>query len=387
VKVVDVIDKLHQFKIFAELDPAGLEAVAQIARVQEYGTGEQVMVEEAEADNLYLIVSGSTVVKMRTPEGREILIDEVGPGQFLGWSAVVPPHVYIATATATEPTEVIVVPGQELRRLFEADRYIGYKVTKGIGEVMSRRFGKAIGRYDVDELRRFNIFAELDRQELDAIGRIAHVREYDTGEKLTTEGTVADQLYLFLKGRAVVKVRSPEGQEVLIDQVAPGELLGWSAAMEPHVYTASSWTVEPSEVIVIPGRDLRELCEANKHIGYEVAKGIGEVISRRFGQAIGRHGDMRPKDLRAFGGEERVIWDDGQLQLTTEAVLIGMGSDSPDVIPLEAVFDVEVEADHVVFRAHGGDVRSPQVDDPERLASLVRDELLRTRQAHRRRGY
>lgn len=251
---------------------------------------------------------------------------------------------------------------------------------------MSKRFGHALGRYSSEDLHRFKIFAELNREDLDAVAKIAYVQEYPAGQELTTEGTEADRLFLFVRGKAAVKARSPEGVQVLIDQVSPGELLGWSAAVDPpQVYTASSWTTEPSEVIVVPGPALRKLCETNKHIGYAVAKGIGEVISRRFGQAIGRHGDLRQKDLRAFSGEERLIWDNGELQLTTEAILIGMDGDSPDVIPLEAVLDVEVSEDRVIFRVHGGDVVSPSLDRADQLAALVRDEMLRTRYAHRRR--
>jgi hypothetical protein len=107
-------------------------------------------------------------------------------------------------------------------------------------------------------------------------------------------------------------------------------------------------------------------------------------MSRRFGRAIGSHGDLVTKDLRAFGGKERVIWEGGEVQLTTEAVLIGMDGDSPEVIPLEAIFDAEVAGDCVMFRAHGGDVCSPPVDDPERLAALTQDAVRRSRYAQRR---
>ena len=68
--------------------------------------------------------------------------------------------------------------------------------------------------------------------------------------------------------------------------------------MEPHVYTASAWTTEPSEVVVVHGAELRELCETNKHIGYQVAKGIGEVMSRRFDEALGGRSE---KTVRASG--------------------------------------------------------------------------------------
>jgi len=239
----------------------------------------------------------------------------------------------------------------------------------------------------IEALRQFKIFADLEEEDFEAIGKISHVREFETAEKLTTEGAPADNLYLFLKGKAAVKVRGADGRQIQIDELGPGEMLGWAAVVEPHLYTASAWTTRRSEVIVVDGRHLRELCEQNKRVGYEVAKGIGEVISKRFGQAFGERAELHEKDLRAFGGGERVIWDNGELQLTTRAVLIGMEGGSPEVLPLEAVYDVEVQGDSVVFHAHGGDVSSPPVDDPERLAALAADEMRRTRYARRRKDY
>jgi len=380
------IDQLRRFKIFAELDVSELEAISQIVYVQQFPVGEQVMTEGAEADRLYLFQEGKAAVKVLSPEGQQVLIDEVGPGELLGWGAVMEPHVYAASAWTTEPSELVVVPGDRLRELCETNERLGYQVIKGVGEVMSRRFGQTVAGHGVAELHQFKIFADLDLAELDSIARVAHIQEFEAGEELITEGAPAERLYLFLNGKAAVKVRS-EGRLVVIDELGPGEVLGWAALMRPNVYTASAWTTEPSELIVVPADRLRELCESNKRMGYRVGKGIGEVINRRFGHAIGMRGGLLEKDLRAFSGEERVIWDNGELQLTTEAVLIGMDSDSPDVIPLETIFDVEIRGDSVVFHVHGGDVCSPPVDDPEQLAALTHDAMLRTRYAHRRRGY
>jgi CRP-like cAMP-binding protein len=381
------IDELRQFKIFAELDVADLDSIARLAYVREFEPGEELITEGAPAEQLYLFLSGKAVVKVCGADGRQIPIDELGPGQVLGWGAVMEPHIYTASAWTVEPSELIIVKGKDLRDLCDANKHLGYLVCKGIGEVMSTRFGQAVRGHGIDELHQFKIFGELDFADLDAIGRIAQIREVGAGEVLIAEGEPADELYLFLGGKAAVKVCDPDGRQVLIDEIGPGEVLGWSAAVEPYLYTASAWTSEPCELIVVNGQRLRQLCETNKRLGYQVTKGIGEIISRRFGRAVGARGNLQEKDLRAFGGEERVVWDDGRLQLTTEAVLIGMGSDSPDVIPLEAVYDVDVENGCVVFRVHGGDIRSHPLEDPAQLAALVRDEMLRTRYAQRRKDY
>jgi hypothetical protein len=157
--------------------------------------------------------------------------------------------------------------------------------------------------------------------------------------------------------------------------------------MEPYVYTASSWAIEPCEAIVVNGDGLRDLCTANRPLGYQVTKGVGEIISRRFGRVFGVRGDLRAKDERAFAGPERIVWENGELQLTTQAVLIGMETGSPDVIPIETLLDVEVEGDRVIFRLHDGDVNSPPLDDARHVAALTRDEMTRTRYAQRRKDY
>ncbi len=359
----------------------------QISLIQEFEPGEELTTEGAPAESLYLFLKGKAAVKVRSPQGRQVLIDELGPGEMLGWGAVMAPHIYTASAWTVEPSELIVVDGKRLRDLCDASEQMGYKVVKGVGEVMSKRFGHAVGGHGIAQLHQFEVLAGLDMAQLDAIGRISYVRDFDPGEELITEGGAADKFYLVLKGKVEVKVRSPEGRQVLIDELGPGEMLGWGAVMEPHVHSASAWTAEPSELVVVNGDSLRELCERDKHLGYQVVRSIGEVISKRFGQAFGEHAELREKDLRAFSGEERVIWESGELQLTTRAVLIGMGGDSPEVLPLEAVYDVEVRDDTVVFHAHGGDVTSPPVDEPERLAALASDEMRRTRYARRRKDF
>ncbi|MBC7292902.1 MAG: cyclic nucleotide-binding domain-containing protein, partial [Thermoleophilia bacterium] len=75
--------------------------------------------------------------------------------------------------------------------------------------------------------------------------------------------------------------RGPAGKEVTVDEVGPGDVVGWSTVTGPYVYTATAVTAERSRVIVLRGTKLREILEINNHIGYRVLKGIGNVVARR----------------------------------------------------------------------------------------------------------
>lgn len=237
---------------------------------------------------------------------------------------------------------------------------------------------------NVSELRRFRILDDLSQDELEAIAQIATVQTFPERATLTREGLEANRLYLLLEGKVLITVESPDGREGVLDEVMPGEEVGWSAVVAPYRYTATSHTTETSRAIVLEGADLRRLFETSHHMGYSVVKNAGHVISRRYGQAIGEWGELREKDLRAFRGGERTVWEGSGMRLTTEAVLFETDSDRPDVVPLEAVYDVEVDGDYLVMHAKGGDVRSARLENAEELASLVRDELRRARLAYRR---
>ena len=237
-----------------------------------------------------------------------------------------------------------------------------------------------------DRLGEFGIFAELDSAELAAVAGVSRVEDFDAGATLTEEGAEAKHLYLFLKGKATVMVRYPDGDSGVLDEVSAGDELGWSAVTKPYRYTATARATEPVQAIVIDGVDLRRLAEQNHHLAYGISQGAIAIVARRYGRAIGGQQDLREKDLRAFGGEERVIWDNGEIQLTTEAVLFEAHTDSPDVVPLEAINEVTVEDGHVVLRATAGDVRSSRLDAAEELAALIWDETRRIRLPYRRVG-
>ena len=108
------------------------------------------------------------------------------------------------------------------------------------------------------------------------------------------------------------------------------------------------------------------------------------ALCAQCGKPLGEYGDLQPKDLRAFSGKERTIWENDELRLTTEAVLIGMHTDAPDVLPLEAIYDVRVQEGCVVLKVKDGDDHYCILNEPEKLATLIREQMLRPRYAHRR---
>jgi CRP/FNR family transcriptional regulator, cyclic AMP receptor protein len=96
----------------------------------------------APADRIYLIVRGR--IKLTLPmqvRGREqeVLVEERGPGQTVGWSALIPPYRFTLTATAPLETEVRALSREALREHFAASPEAGYAVSLNLAAVIGQR--------------------------------------------------------------------------------------------------------------------------------------------------------------------------------------------------------------------------------------------------------
>lgn len=108
-----------------------------------------------------------------------------------------------------------------------------------------------------------------------------------------------------------------------------------------------------------------------------------ETFCRQCGAAL-TGGHLQQSGIQAGTTEERVLWEKGDIQLTTHAVLIGMSSDSPDVVPLDTIYEVVQEENCIILRVKDGDDQQCFLEDPTELARLLQDHMDRPRHAHDR---
>ena len=85
------------------------------------------------------------------------------------------------------------------------------------------------------------------------------------------EGELADRFYLIETGKVIL-----ESSDGLGDS-----LLGWSWMFPPHTWNFTARAVEPITAIFFPGTTLREYCERDHSLGYELLKRMSLVMNRR----------------------------------------------------------------------------------------------------------
>jgi CRP/FNR family transcriptional regulator, cyclic AMP receptor protein len=120
--------------LFRGLPPATLDRIAALATQRGHRRGEIVFSAGDPGDALYGVVSGRIRISAGTAEGREIFLNVMEPGDTFGEIALLDGGTRTATATATEPTELVSIRREPLFELLEREPKAALELLRLCGE-------------------------------------------------------------------------------------------------------------------------------------------------------------------------------------------------------------------------------------------------------------
>lgn len=132
----------HALELLAGVAPAHVEAISALGHASTLRTGDTLFRLGEVADSLIVIDRGRVALTLPMQvrdHDEDILIEERGPGQTVGWSALIPPHRYTLTASALIETDVLALPRAALLDYFSAHPAVGYAVTRNVASVVGQR--------------------------------------------------------------------------------------------------------------------------------------------------------------------------------------------------------------------------------------------------------
>ncbi len=136
---------ISQCNLFADLSKEQLGNFASLCEEVTCPEGEMVFCEGAWGKRLFLFLEGMVVLQTLLAPGPESITLAVinQPYQVFGWSAVVPPHYYTATAFCHANSRLLALNGKEFLHELEKDPVAGLKIMQRIAEVISVRLRKS----------------------------------------------------------------------------------------------------------------------------------------------------------------------------------------------------------------------------------------------------
>jgi len=107
-------------------------------------------------------------------------------------------------------------------------------------------------------------------------------------EVIFREGDPANRFYLLREGQVALEAPPEEGDSFLIQVVGAGDVLGWSWMFPPFYWHFTARALAPTDAIFFYGTRLREECEQNPALGYDLVKRVAQVLLERL-QFTRRH--------------------------------------------------------------------------------------------------
>lgn len=130
---------LEQLRFTSVFPSAVLDQLAAESTIQRLSAGAAVFREGGRHDNLYLVRSGKLGLDMNVPGRGAVRILTLGPGEMVGWSALLDDGRMTASAVALEDTEVVFLPSRKLQALCESNHEFGYHLMRRMADALSKR--------------------------------------------------------------------------------------------------------------------------------------------------------------------------------------------------------------------------------------------------------
>ena len=151
----------RKLPLFADLDDRELASIVAVAKTRRYAKDDVIFHADESGDVFCLIRGGQVKVTMISPEGKEIILSLLGPGDFFGEMALLDDEPRSATVIATEPLDLVTIWRSDFLQILAEN----FTITRKVLAEISRRLRSASNR--IESLATMDVYGRLARFFLD----------------------------------------------------------------------------------------------------------------------------------------------------------------------------------------------------------------------------
>ncbi len=138
----------------------------------------------------------------------------------------------------------------------------------------------------ISVLKEFVFCKEFNDDQLNKLADLASEESFLAGTQMYQNGDPARSLFLVQEGKIVLFIDNYMGphkppMQVTVDMITKGESMGWSAVVEPYVYTLGALCIDDTKVIAFDAVGLKKLMDEDNNLGFKVMQVVARVISTR----------------------------------------------------------------------------------------------------------
>ncbi len=128
-------DRLRKVDFLQGLAEEELRSIAHFFEEENVGAGVSLRQEGARAERLYVLEQGT--ISISSKNSRQYDIDT--PGKTVGWSFLVPPFLYTASAVTTAPSKLLAIKSRDFYDFIHNASQMEVKVLSNMTQVIASR--------------------------------------------------------------------------------------------------------------------------------------------------------------------------------------------------------------------------------------------------------
>ncbi|MBI5190507.1 MAG: cyclic nucleotide-binding domain-containing protein [Nitrospirae bacterium] len=133
------VETLKNLDVFGGLTEFEMMEVARVCDTHDYPAGSMVFRENDDADKLYVLLEGRVAIQFELGRHQDAVVHTATGGQAFGWSALVQPYRFTASARCMDDSKILTVDREGLRGLLAEDCHIGFIIMEKLAELISGR--------------------------------------------------------------------------------------------------------------------------------------------------------------------------------------------------------------------------------------------------------
>lgn len=189
----------------------------------------------------------------------------------------------------------------KLRAAFSKRRRAGKRLLRQAVAV-GKSFRGLVMNFDAKELvaglQKHPFFKGLTEAQYDVLADCAMRTTFKPGDTIFNEGEVANRFYLIEEGEVLLETEVTPHEHIGVQLLKNGDVLGWSWLFPPYYWHFSAYAQTPVSAIFFYGTRLRERCEQDPALGFELMKRVSEIVIRRL--------QVTRKELLAYKHNENI---------------------------------------------------------------------------------
>jgi CRP-like cAMP-binding protein len=130
-------------------------------------------------------------------------------------------------------------------------------------------------------LHRYPFFAAVPDEGLRVLAGMCEELAVPAGTVLYREDDKADKLYILVEGEIDIQYTLGSGELRTVDTIVPGELLMWSALVEPFRSTAVVTARQDCRLIAVDAERIRSYCDQDPDVTHNMLLHLTQLLSTR----------------------------------------------------------------------------------------------------------